>query len=661
MNRLVNERYRIINESKYKKWLADSPIKIEKTRLLFDRVNKNVILQLKMFNLTDKIIKSIFLKIESFDDNMDFLSSCSEAIFPGADIGSRSSFGDREPIVLESCQTSDVTIIISKVVFEDGFVWKNEGDNPGIDLPPQNVISHEDPLYKQVVIECTNKQIKPKYWFEDNEIYWCCTCGQPNKKDIIQCLYCGIEKEWLGKHFDVHYLIEKTELREKKEFEARIKNERKEKERQKKEYKIALQKRKRRNRLTKIAILGMVLVMITVLCMIKIVMPAKNYNKALTLMTQRDYEAAVYEFEKLGDYKDVKELINEILYQNALALVSAKDYKAAVSEFENLGEYKDAKAQIEGIYLNAVELLNNKHYDEAKLIFVELGDYNDSKERLKTIEIAMAKYEDAMEMLNNKQYDEAAVLFAKLGEYKDSKEQLRNAELQLKKNNNIKQAMKTKPISTVVETSFSEAKPGDIIKFGTYEQDNNSSNGKEDILWRVLAIENGKALVISEYCLDVSLYNITVDTWYVAVTWEICSLRNWLNNDFYNTAFTSNERSRIATTTIINADTKGEYSALKSGVFITPGGNNTQDKVFILSIDEANKYFKSDSERVAKNTDFAVAKGIYKSNKSGFWWLRSPGYYGNYASVVDSAGFVHKGGERVDARGSVRPVLWINL
>lgn len=76
------------------------------------------------------------------------------------------------------------------------------------------------------------------------------------------------------------------------------------------------------------------------------------------------------------------------------------------------------------------------------------------------------------------------------------------------------------------------------MSFGKYEQDNNTSNGKEKIEWLVLEVKDGKALVISKYALDCKPYNTSSTN----VTWETCSLRNWLNNDFINSAFSATEK-----------------------------------------------------------------------------------------------------------------------
>ena len=195
---------------------------------------------------------------------------------------------------------------------------------------------------------------------------------------------------------------------------------------------------------------------------------------------------------------------------------------------------------------------------------------------------------------------------------------------------------------------------GDHFTFGSYPQ---GANGEEQpIEWRVLAVENGKALVISEKLLDCVPYNET----YTDVTWETCTLREWMNHDFISKAFSSNEQAKISTVTIHNPDNP-DYG--------TKGGNATQDKIFALSIDEAKKYFGSDDERMAAPTDYAKIQGCYveddslpNGEKTGWWWLRSPGFFSNYAADVDIDGYINQHGLYVDFNFvAVRPAFWLNL
>ena len=199
------------------------------------------------------------------------------------------------------------------------------------------------------------------------------------------------------------------------------------------------------------------------------------------------------------------------------------------------------------------------------------------------------------------------------------------------------------------ERDMRDAKVGDYILFGTYEQDNNTSNGKEDIEWLVLEIKDEKALVISKYALDCQPYNRR----FREVTWETCTLRKWLNNDFINAAFSAEEKAMIPTVTV-SADKNPDYN--------TDPGEATQDQVFLLSITEMNKYFNSDSARQCEPTDYAAAKGDWGDLDFLLYgcWLRSPG-----PSQVDAAYVEKDGAERGNwvscSDYVVRPALWIDM
>ena len=197
---------------------------------------------------------------------------------------------------------------------------------------------------------------------------------------------------------------------------------------------------------------------------------------------------------------------------------------------------------------------------------------------------------------------------------------------------------------------FQNIKEQQYIIFGAYEQDNKTSNGKEDIEWLVLEVKDGKALVISKYALDHKPYN-TSET---DVTWETCTLRKWLNNDFINAAFSAEEKAMIPTVTV---------SADKNPKYDTNPGNATQDQVFLLSITDVNKYFSSGGARQCKPTNFAVANGAYKcDNGNCSWLLRSPGHNQDIAAEVTDDGYVFVFGSSCgNALCGVRPALWIDL
>ena len=134
---------------------------------------------------------------------------------------------------------------------------------------------------------------------------------------------------------------------------------------------------------------------------------------------------------------------------------------------------------------------------------------------------------------------------------------------------------------------------GGIVTFGRYEQDGSEENGPEEIEWIVLHVQDGKVLLLSKYGLEAQRYNKKKTD----VTWETCTLRAWLNDDFLNKAFDPEEQSAILTTEVDNSDAQG-YSG-----WITSGGNNTKDKIFLLSCTETNlyldaKYWENDDGNV---------------------------------------------------------------
>lgn len=149
----------------------------------------------------------------------------------------------------------------------------------------------------------------------------------------------------------------------------------------------------------------------------------------------------------------------------------------------------------------------------------------------------------------------------------------------------------TTVVETVEETSAVETsetavesepgsytREGDYVFFGQYEQSGGMNNGPEPIEWEILDESDGHLVLISRYVLDCrSYFNAESGS-----TWEDSALREWLNNDFYNTAFDADQQSRIILSDVVNSG--NAYSG-------SDGGNDTQDYVYILSVDEILDYY----------------------------------------------------------------------
>lgn len=193
-----------------------------------------------------------------------------------------------------------------------------------------------------------------------------------------------------------------------------------------------------------------------------------------------------------------------------------------------------------------------------------------------------------------------------------------------------------------------EYKVGETIEFGNYPQDKDGT--EKPIEWIVMKNEGNQVLLLSKYVLDAKSYNEELE----AVTWETSDIRQWLNNEFYTTAFNKSEKAKIQTSLI-----KNEYNSEHG----TSGGNDTEDKVFLLSEKEAETLFSNDDERIAKATGYAEKSGAYvNEKKEAVWWLRSPGDDSNVAAEVDCGGCIYEYGCYVDRSiDGVRPALHLNL
>ena len=190
------------------------------------------------------------------------------------------------------------------------------------------------------------------------------------------------------------------------------------------------------------------------------------------------------------------------------------------------------------------------------------------------------------------------------------------------------------------------AKVGDSLTIGSY--------GGEAVEWRVLAVSGTKVLVISRYGLEPRWYHSANES----VTWETSEIRSWLNGTFYNGTFTQAEKGRVQVTAVENKTWHSQQA---------PAGNNTNDRLFLLSYTEASTYFSSNADRVCYPTQYAKNKGaLTDSNGACYWWLRSPGAAGvNAAENVYPSGLIEDVGGYVwvdaAAQITVRPAMWYDL
>ncbi len=202
----------------------------------------------------------------------------------------------------------------------------------------------------------------------------------------------------------------------------------------------------------------------------------------------------------------------------------------------------------------------------------------------------------------------------------------------------------------------------------------------EPIKWRVLKVNGNQAFLLSDIALDGQRYHTVSES----ITWETSTIRSWLNGygassnkqgkdysskNFIGSAFSGNEKSAIVNTSVVNDNN------INHG---TEGGNNTTDKIFLLS--ESEVYGNSaaphgfvssksthDEARRCKSSTYAKAMGTYSSTSNAYkgncWWLlRSPGPFPGDAAYIDDYGYVcHYGNPVISGDDDVRAALNLNL
>lgn len=198
---------------------------------------------------------------------------------------------------------------------------------------------------------------------------------------------------------------------------------------------------------------------------------------------------------------------------------------------------------------------------------------------------------------------------------------------------------------------------GDKILFGNYD-------------WQVLDIQNDRALIITENIIEQRPYHNA----YVGITWADCSLRKYLNGEFYD-RFNKDDKSRICP--VINKNPDNQWYGIK-------GGEDTRDRIFLLSIEEVVcKYFGDSSsklynpgknqrywfQRKDENNGRRIARLEANKEQIWWWWIRTPGRVNVKAVYIHGDGNIGIQGNNIlkgniadgKCTGGVRPALWLKL
>ena len=376
----------------------------------------------------------------------------------------------------------------------------------------------------------------------------------------------------------------------------------------------------------------------------------KNIDKVCSI-----YESAADAFGSIIGYMDseslqkqclnkVTECQNEKVYITATNKMTGKklaNYEEALKAFKSISGHKDIEKKIYECQ-NRIDKIRKKHKNiKSTIIIIGISIV------VLAIGIQIANfaklhfaYSDAISQMDDGNITEAYEKLISLHGYKD-------------KASGIFDQYKKEKLKSISK--------GDSFYFGSYEQDNRKSNGKEPIEWQVLEKKGSKVLLLSKYGIDIQPYNHEDDdvTW--GVKWNECSLRKWLNREFVKNTFSSSDRAMIRTT-FVSPDKNPEYN--DSEYYDSDPGKGTKDKVFLLSTKEAMRYFGNKSV-IDFNTEYAKARAKEQYGEDELsWWLRTPGRENDHAAVYqnDNDGwYIDYSGKFICSYAAVRPALWVDL
>ncbi|QNM06717.1 DUF6273 domain-containing protein [Qiania dongpingensis] len=634
----MSERYTRLFSLPENLYVQSSPVIIAAGALLKDNKTGRVLVQLKLRSIVSIKIKAVKVKIIPFDVVMRPLGGEAVYQYLDLDVCRDTEFGQKTPIILSEASARSFSASVDEVAFMDNSVW-NSSKEDWRALPVPSLLIEElgdIELVKQYRLETNTDGFTCPAEFED---LWQCVCGTYNYMDEPMCHRCGHSLEELQKALNLDNLVRLKELRLAEEKQLLI--EKRAADEKAAQEKAAVEKARirKRKKVIVVSAITVCFIIAAVIIINRVVVPSvKNdraYKEACMLMEEGKYSEAQEAFLALDGYKDAEEQAEnahisqlEEEYDRAKAFYDKGQYIEARKAFLELGNYKDSARAAEEAetagkeekYNNAKKMSEAGNYAEAHEIFLELNDYKNSAEEAELAQKGM-DYDKALSLCGEGNFVEAQQLLLSLGDYKDAEK-------------------------LAYGKDFLQV--GCHVQFGHYEQDNDLNNGPEIIEWRILDRDHDKIFVISEYVLDFK----QIDSVYHEIEyWGNSTLRSWLNQDFLDVAFADYEKEMILSVSVKNQVNRG---------YVTEAGENTTDKLFLLSVDEAKKYFLTKEERISKATAYTNKQGMYPySDGSCLWWLRSPINVGYV--YVSADGSIYERGTYSRSTSGVRPALWIDL
>lgn len=314
------------------------------------------------------------------------------------------------------------------------------------------------------------------------------------------------------------------------------------------------------------------------------------------------------ELDVISDSMSIAEIREEAEKQ---ILEKQKKYNYYHTEYYNEADYKKIKAEYNQVIRKRKPLTCQTIKLTVKkcvVVIFAFGAIAIVLVAVKDMRRKNAIYEEALSYQKVREYVKANDLFESIRGYKDVNDLIEEQKFE------------------VEHQRIKKASVGDIVTFGECNDEILEVNGP--IEWIVLDKKNGVTLLISKEILVHKPYDESV----TATTWETSTLRKWLNTTFCQNVFNEKEFKWVRKNVTENTN---------NSIYKTSAGNNTEDRIFLLS-------------------NYEAAKLLSSKMSSDWWWLRTPGEQENYAARVSLAGDIQQRGVIVTENGGVRPAMWVS-
>lgn len=352
---MSNERYRIVRQMDFDTYTIGSPIQLEKGNLLLDSQTSNLILQLKLYNVSDKTISAVYLSADYYDNANHLLHSGIEVNYLGLHCAPKQDCGTDTPVKLPNNTIYYVDLNITKVMFIDGSM---------VDIAPQII---QIPKQQQISERLGNEAAGAARRVLNNQIAyipqeldggaWLCGCGQVNEKDV--CICCSTDKDKLFEVVNGEYLQQVLE----QEKQQRAEQEQKQAEQQERLKQIS----------KKVAIIGTPIVAVVIavtLLFTQIIFPKQQLHDINILVDSGQYDEALAElknYEKLNTL----ERIDEIKQKKAVSLLDVGEYQNALAL---IAELRDISPIVSKIQETAAALLAQGDFENATPLYKIAGN-----------------------------------------------------------------------------------------------------------------------------------------------------------------------------------------------------------------------------------------------------------------------------------------------